>query len=463
MDNRGSTTMRKDEASAIITSGKISSAVWFLAWPTIVNTLIQMAYGIINRMFLGRLGEQAAPSLAAAGAGERVLLVQYVMMLGVSVGTSALVARFLGAENYDDAEEAARQSIILSTLGGIITMIPIILFANPFVKLIGTPSEVVPLATQYTVVIAYFSVPMFLTIIITAALRSAGDVRSPLYAGAIIIGLNILLDWLLIFGVGPFPMLGIIGAALATGISRLVGMVVILWFFKRSVLGDALTCLKAHTSWFIRIANIGWPASLQNLIWATSSISFWWILGRLPNATDAQAALTIGLAIESLAYMPGIAYSMAATPLVGQNIGAGRIDRAEHSAWIATWQAVAVISSVAIFFLIIPEYLARAFTSDISVIPLVVLYLQINAIAQPTQGIGFVLKGALQGAGDTRIPMLISLIANWIIRLPLAYLFAITLDLGAMGAWIAMSISASLNGVLSAIWFKWGTWRTLEV
>ncbi|HOK54709.1 MAG TPA: MATE family efflux transporter, partial [Armatimonadota bacterium] len=98
-----------------------------------------------------------------------------------------------------------------------------------------------------------------------------------------------------------------------------------------------------------------------------------------------------------------------------------------------------------------------------SVIPLVVLYLQINAIAQPTQGIGFVLKGALQGAGDTRIPMLISLIANWIIRLPLAYLFAITLDLGAMGAWIAMSISASLNGVLSAIWFKWGTWRTLEV
>ena len=455
---------RRNNASEIIVSGHIWRAVWFLAWPTAINTLIQSAYGIVNTLFVGRL-PNATQSLAAVGIGSQALMIQFGMVIGLSAGTSALVARFLGGENYEDADKVVGQTLILSVIAGAVTAVPLILLARPAVEIIGAKGTAASLAAHYTSLIAWFSIPMFLLVNITAALRAAGDVRGPLVVNTAVIALNAVLDWFLILGHGPFPQMGVHGAAIATSISRIAGMLFAFALLRRSVLKGALRHVRFDWDWCRRILNIGWPAAVQNLLWSTASAGFRCILGALPatQVNPAQAALTVSLAIESMAFMPGIAYSMAATPLVGQNLGAGKPDRAEHSAWIAVGQAVFIMTSVALAFFFAPGWLATRFTHEAAVVPLIVWYLRIMAVSEPFLAVGMVLRGALQGAGDTRTPALVTVGTLWIIRLPLAFLLAKTLGYGAVGAWIAMSSTTVLSGCLMACWFKWGTWRTVKV
>ena len=462
-DQPFSTDRRRSEASEIITSGHVWTAVWYVAWPTAVNTFIQTAYMIVNRMFLGRVPDGAAQALAAVGIGGSVLMIQFAVTLGLSVGTSALVSRFLGARSYEDADDTTRQSLVLSVISAILTSIPLIALSHEIARAVGAQGRVIGLAGDYVVIVAYSSIPLFLYATITSVLRSAGDVRSPLYVGAVVLSINVLFDWLLIFGIGPFPQLGVRGAAIATGISRVVGMVLIFVSLRRSVLGNALSNMHVHLGWSMRIIRIGWPAALQNLIWTTAYAGFIRVLAFLPNATPAQAAVTVAITIESMAVMPGIAYSIAAAPLVGQNLGAGKPDRAEHSAWVATGQAAAIMFAVAVMFFVIPKQLALMFTDKTSVVPLIVSYLRINAVSEPFLALAMVLRGALQGAGETRIPAWIAFITNWAIRLPLAWLFAVHLGYGPPGAWAAMCSTTILSGLLVLAWFVWGNWRTLQV
>lgn len=454
----------RNQATEIIVSGRVWSAVWYLAWPTAINTLIQSAYGVVNTIFVGRL-PHSTQAFAAVGIGSQALMFQFGMMIGLSAGTSALIARFLGGHKYEDADKVMGQTVILSIIGGIVTAIPFIVFALPLAKIIGASGEAARLAADYTALIAWFSVPMFLLVNITAALRAAGNMRGPLVVNGSVILINIFLDWLLILGNGPFPRMGVHGAAVATSVSRVLGMLMAFGLLRRSVLKGGLYHLGFDWYWCKRILNIGWPAAIQNLLFSTAAAGFRWVLGSLPEqqVDPAQAALTVSLAIESVAFMPGIAYSMAATPLVGQNLGAGKPERAEHSAWVAVSQAGAIMSSVALVFFLAPEWLARMFTKEAAVASLVVSYLRINAISEPFLAVNMVLRGALQGAGDTRTPAIISVSTMWVFRLPLAYLLANTLGYGAVGAWIAMSVTTCLSGILMALWFRWGTWRHIEV
>lgn len=464
MDSQQPTNQRRANASGIITSGNVWSAVWYVAWPTAVNTLVQTAYNVINGIFVGRL-PNAEQALAAIGIGGAVLMIQFALTMGISVGSAALVARFVGAGQHGDADEATGQSLTLAVLSGFLSSLPLVFAARPIVAIVGAQAGVAPLAGDYTAIIAWFSVPLFVYLIAQSTLRSAGDVKSPLYAGAATIAINVVLDYVLIFGVGPIPHLGVRGAAISTGISRIAGMLLTLWFLERSVLGNAFLHTKPRWEWWRRILNIGWPAVLQNIVWTGASVMFIRILGFLPGgqATAAQAALTVALRIESIAFMPGVAYATAATPLVGQNLGAGKLERAVHSAWVATGQAVFIMSAVAIMFLAAPKWLALIFTSDPAVVPLVVTYLRINALSEPLLAVGMVMRGALQGAGETRVPFALTLLTLWVIRIPLTYALAVPLGLGATGAWIAMSSSTFLSGMVMASYFRWGRWREVQV
>ncbi|HOM73282.1 MAG TPA: MATE family efflux transporter, partial [Armatimonadota bacterium] len=294
-------------------------------------------------------------------------------------------------------------------------------------------------------------------------LRAAGDVKTPLYTGGTVVLCNVIFDWLLIFGIGPFPEMGIYGAALATAISYVFGMVLILWFLRKSVLRRSLNRLRIHINWFWKLLGIGWPAIIQQLQFSISYSVYMLLIGMLDGATAIQAALTIGLAIESTSFMPGAAYNIAATPLVGQNLGAGQPKRAERCAWYAARHAVIIMSVVAIVFLAIPEYLARIFTQDESVVRLIVSYLRINAVCQPFLAIGMVMSGALLGAGDTRMPTWIEFATFYIIRLPLTWLLAIVFGWHASGAWSAMCISNVLYGILLTLWFMKGRWKYIQL
>ena len=438
--------------------------MWFLAWPSAISTLIASLYNFINSAFLAHV-HNAADTLAASGIGGNALNFQMALTFGLSAGTAALVSRFLGEDNVEDAEQAARQSMVVSVLAGVVTGVPLALCARFMVEVIGAKDAVIPLATSYTAIISLASVPLFVNVIATTVLRSQGDVRSPLYAGGAMILVNVLLDWLLIFGFWNVPAMGIRGAAIATGISRVVGTILTLYYLRRSILGGALSHWRLDMAWLRRILAVGWPASLNNVIWATSSAAFRHILGLLPSgqSTAAQAAYTAALAIENLAFQPGIAYGMAATPLVGQNLGAGKPDRAERSAWVATWQAVAIMTLTGATFLLMPHWLAAPFKKDAAVVPIIVAYLRINSFSEPFLAMNMVLRGALQGAGDTRAPALITGASLWLVRIPLAWLLAIRLEMGAAGAWWAMSLTCCLSGALMALWFKTGAWRNTRV
>lgn len=459
------TTRPRNHASEIILSGHVWSAVWYVAWPTAVNTLILSAYNIINAWFLGKLPDAKVP-LAAITTGGVALMVQFALPLGIAAGASALVARFVGAEQYQDADEAAGQSLTLAVFVGIISALPLIFAARRIVQAAGASGIVTPVAADFTATVAVSSVFLFIYFVAQAVLRSTGDVRSPLYAGAATVAVNVLFDFLLIFGRGPIPKMGVHGAAISTGLSRVAGTLITLWFLKRSSLRGAFHHLRPRWSWYLRILNIGIPAMIQSIVFSGAQMAFLSILAASlakSVVTAAQAAYGVALRIESVAFMPGFAYSMAATPLVGQNLGAGKPDRAQHTAWIATGQAVGIMTLIAIDFLVIPRWLATRFTHDPSVVPLIVSYLIINALSEPFLALGMVLRGALQGAGDVRVPMWISIFTLWIVRLPLTVLLASALHYGVMGAWIAMSISTFLSGVLTALWFIKGNWKTVRV
>ena len=455
---------RRSEATAIITDGHIWTAVWYLAWPSVISTVMASLYNFINRMFLAHV-PNAQDALAASGIGGNALNFQMALTFGLSAGTAALVSRFLGEERIEDAEQAARQSLIVSVIAAILTGVPLALSARFLVELIGAKDAVIPLAASYTAIISWASIPLFINFIATTVLRSQGDVRSPLFAGGTMILVNVLLDWLLIFGFWHVPAMGIRGAALATGISRLVGTTLTLYFLRRSILGGALSHWRLDLSWLGRILWIGWPASVQNVIWSVSSALFMRILSMLPSgqSTAAQAAYTVALTVESLAFQPGIAYSMAATPLVGQNLGAGKPDRAAHSAWVATGQAVVIMTLTGATFLLIPHSLAAPFSKDAALVPIIVAYLRINSFSEPFLALNMVLRGALQGAGDTIVPMIITGSSLLLIRVPLAWLFAIHLRMGAAGAWWAVSLTCCLSGILMMLWFRTGGWRNRQV
>jgi len=455
---------RRSQATEIITSGRIWSAVWYLAWPTAINTLIQTAYTLINRRFVGQLPDATGP-LAAIGIGGTVLMIQFGILMALATGTSALVSRFLGAGQHQDADEATGQALVLSVIAGALSGLPFIVFAEPVARLVGAEAGVARIAGDYTAIISWFSVPLFVYFVIVSVLRSAGDARSPLYVGAAVLVFNAIVDYLLIFGVGRIPAMGVHGAAIATGLSRVVGMLLACYFLRRSVLGGAFAHIRPHAGWFGRILNIGWPAAIQNFMWSTAVAGFIKVLGLLPpvQATAAQAAYTVAVGLEGLAFMPGLAYSQAATPLVGQNLGAGKPDRAAQSAWVAVGQAVFIMTAVAVVFLLVPKQLALMFTDEAAVVPLIVSYLMINAVSEPFLAVAMVLRGALQGAGDTRTPMILTITTLWVIRVPLTWLLAVRFGLGANGAWIAMSATTVLSGLLLAGWFKLGRWRDIRV
>jgi putative MATE family efflux protein len=317
---------------------------------------------------------------------------------------------------------------------------------------------------RYLNVLALVQVQVFLMIVIGAMYRGIGDTRTPMYIMVAVNLLQILFDWLLIFGIGGMPRLGVLGAAYAWLISRTAGVILSVYYLRRSPLRDSLRgSWRPRWDWFRRIWAVGIPTAVQQTLRTTGGMVFIGILGRLPDGTASVATLTMGMRIESLAFMPGFGYSMAAMTLVGQNLGAKQPERAESAGWFCAWQAMGIMSLVGLAFLLIPGPIVRVFTNDPDVIPLGIAYLRANGIAQPLLALGIALSGALQGAGETRIPAWLTFLTMWFLRVPLTYLFAVFLGGGTGAAWVVMALTNGVYGLLITAYFKRGGWKAKEV
>jgi putative MATE family efflux protein len=475
-DDEETQSARLSDAPAIIEtatrspllSPELHQTVWRLAWPSVTTMLLQTVNSLLDLFFVGHLpnGKQA---LAATGSAGGVIFLLVSLAMGISVGTTALVARFTGAEQKEEAVKATAQSLTLSLILGLSFGIPMYLARDVLAGLMlnaEASPEAVRLCGQFLAMALLASVPMFLGMVLQAAFRGLGDTRTPLYIMIATVTVHISLNFLLIRGNFGFPALGVQGAGIALASSLLVSMLLSAFLlYSRSTLKAAFSweLLAPRRAWFVRILRIGIPASIQAVVRTASMMVFTRMLANTADGAAAVGALQIGIRSEAIAFMPGFGYSMAAAALVGQNLGAKKPERAEQSGWAATMQAMGVMCVMAVIFFVFADPIARTFTSDPLVQKFGADYLRINAFCEPFLALGMVLTGALQGAGETSRPTLITIISMVIVRMPLAYFLMFTLNLQTHGAWLSMAVTTIVGGLLTLFLFRAGTWKKLKV
>ena len=444
--------------------------VWKLAWPSVLTMSLQTFNSFIDRGFVGRLGPD---SLAAVGAAGQLFFLVMSIGMSLSIGATALVARFAGAKELGQAKVAANQSLMLSLLTALLCMAVFYPVRGLMVHGIIQDPAAANLGMQYLTITLLGIPALFIMLILSGVYRGLGDTVTPLL---ISIGINVIHlggDFLLIFGHWGFPKLGLRGGGIALATSQCIGAIFYLAAIGRSqVAGMIAVRRKLELEWVRRILNIGVPAAVQNLSRILSMLAFTGLLSRTFDGTAAVGALTIGLTSESIAFMPGFGFSTAASTLTGQNLGAHRPDRADAAAWAAFLQGLSVMCIMGIVFYVFAPEFVHIFTYNqhdtqplktAHVVKLAVSYLRISAFSEPFLAMGMILIGALNGAGDSKSPAIASFITMWGIRLPFAYFAAYTLGLGAIGGWYAMAMSTVANGLVILWMYKNGKWKRTQV
>ena len=459
-----------DARASRILHGPIGTGVLRVALPSVATMLLQTFNGFLDRFFIGGLG---TPALAAVSLCMTLIFTLSSAAMAVSVGASAMVARFTGSGERDDAVETVRQALLLGVAVAVVLAAVVLVTVRPLLALQGLRGASLDEGTRYlfwSVLALPFS---FLVWVQGGIFRGLGDTVRPFW---VTLGSNLVhaaLNSVLIEGNLGFPKLGIVGGAVALGISWVAASALQWVFLRRGPLAAGLDLRKgADREWMRRIARVGLPAGGQQLLRTGSMLLFQNMLQH--RAGDvAVAALGVGLVAESLAFMPGFGYSIAASAFVGQNLGAGNIPRASRSAWVATAQAMAVMTVFGLLFTVYAEPFARLFVRSAAEgsavegetarrqIELVVVYLRIALVSEPFLALGMVLSGALQGAGETLRPTLLVAFCSLAVRLPLGWV--LLESFGVPGAWWSMSISTILQGLLTVPLFHSGRWKTAKV
>jgi putative MATE family efflux protein len=395
--------------------------------------------------------------------GEQMIGLVFAVAVGVSIGTTALVARSIGAGDHRSAADATRQSIMLGALLGVVTTIVLSLLARPILLAMGANHFSLPLGLVYYHYLLLGIVPFFLINVAGAAFRGAGDTRTPLFLLSLLVVVSVVTDSTLIWGFGPIPKMGVAGAGLGTLIMRMVGVVAFLWALYRSPrnLLTGSDSWRLDLEWAKRLVRVGLPAGMQAGLRTIGSSTFVGILARMPHGPAVVAALSVGLRSEGIAFMPGMAFNVAAAALVGQNLGAKRPDRAARAARSATLQAVCVMTFMGVAFFVFAPQMSRALAAW-EAVPFAISYLRIAAISEPFLAVSMTLTGALQGAGDTVKPMWVVII-SMLVRLATTWYFGLILGIGANAAWWAMTISTALQGMMMLAAWRRGTWRRVRV
>ncbi|MES2460933.1 MAG: MATE family efflux transporter, partial [Armatimonadota bacterium] len=420
------------ERRAFILEGPIGAGVLKIAIPSVATMMLQTTNSFLDRFFVGSLGPEA---LAAITVASSLMFALMSGAMAISVGTTALVARFIGEGNTRDARTATTQSLILALVVSTLVGIPMFLLRVPLLSALGLDAEALNFASQYLSYATLGMPTLFLMLIFNGAFRGLGDTIRPLWVTVGSIAIHATFNWLLIFGNGGFPKMGLAGGALALVLSQLMATILYLVFLRRTPLAEAAsirTKWLLSLDWSKRIGRIGLPACAQQLIRVGSMIGLQSMLAHTSAGSAAVAALGVGLLSESIAFMPGFGYSIAASAFVGQNLGARKIRRANSGGWIAAWQAVAVMTVMGAIFYLAAEPFAHLFVrhgesetpltgAQVALtVSLTVAYLRVAAFSEPFLGLGMVLTGALQGAGETVSPTAITIVTMIIIRIPLA-------------------------------------------
>ncbi|MGI8924969.1 MAG: MATE family efflux transporter [Fimbriimonadales bacterium] len=446
--------------------------VWHLAWPIIALNSLQVVNSLLDAKFVSALGPA---SLNASGASQSFVFLIVSLAFALGIGATALVSRFHGAEQREDLLKASRQSVSLSLVIGIcLSGIAAALIPQISALFVDRDSPAYGEMLRYLYPLMAGIPALYVFNALASCLRAVGDTKTPMYVSGVQILIHIVLNYILIFPsrelhfLGttmalPGADLGIAGAGWAFSISAWVSAFLYFPASGRTVLGSTWRLQVIEGQWAKRILNISLPASLMTIIRVTSFAVFSMALKHTAEGEAALGAMRVGISMEAIAFMPAFGYMVAASALVGQSLGMKKPDRAESLAWSATNQAVLLISVMSVIFLVFAPQFSAIFVDDPAQRAIAIDYLRIVAITEPLFGYAMVLTGAHQGAGDTGSPTWANFISSWLIRVPAVWFFAVHMGFGSTAAWIAMSVSQAINGLMMIRLFKAGRWKDKAV
>lgn len=438
------------------TAIKLERAIILLAIPMVLEMCMESLFGVVDVFWVARLGEDAT---AAVGVTESCLTVIFALAIGLSVAATAMVARRTGEKQPKEAVNVAVQAIAIGVFVSAITGVLGYLYAPNLLRAMGAKEAVVTTGAGYTRTILGGSVTIFLIFLINAVFRGVGDAATAMRTLWLANAINICLNPCLIFGLGPFPKMGIQGSAVGTTIGRGVGVMYQLWVLQSS--GSRLRIgradLKLHLDVMVRLLRLSFGATVQYMIQMTSWIGAVRVVAVFGSA--ALAGNTIATRIIIFAILPSWGLSNAAATLVGQNLGAGKPERAERAVWRAGLYNMIFLGGVGVLFIVFAEAVVGIFTNDPAVKPIAVTALRLFSCGYISFGYGMVVSQAFNGAGDTFTPTMLNVICFWVCQIPLAYGLATYTGLGQKGVYVAVIVADSLLAVLSIICFRRGTWK----
>ncbi|NVJ09784.1 MATE family efflux transporter [Myxococcus sp. AM001] len=458
-DNRGWLPVLWDALRGVkhdLTVGSVDRAFLLLSVPMVLEMVMESIFALVDVFFVSRIGAEA---VATVGMTESLLTVIQTLPMGLSIGATALVARRIGEKDSERAASTAMQSLWLGLLLSLPVAVSGVLFARPLLSVLGASPWVVEHGAAYTRVMLGSSLVLTLLFLLSAILRGAGDAATSMRALWLANGLNIVLTPALIFGVGPIPAMGVLGAGVATTFGRSVGVLYQLRALRRG--RGRLVIRRRHLRLaprtLLALLRLSGSALVQSLL----VMSSWLVLMRLVSSfgSAAMAGYTIAMRILLFAQQPAWGLSHAAGTLVGQSLGARNPQRAERVAWRASVHTLFLLGAMALGFLVFAEPLVRAFTSEAEVVRHATRCLRIVSCSMGFYAFGTVLPHAFNGAGDTTTPTLLNLLCAWVLQLPLAYVLSTTLGLGPSGVFLAIALGYAALGTLSALFFRRGRWK----
>jgi len=442
------------------TQGSLARAIVLLAVPMVVEMSFEALFAVVDSYFVAKLGPDA---MATVGLTESVLAVLYAVGMGLAVAGTATVARRIGEGNPAAASRTTAQALWVTLVAAVVLGLLGGLGARTLLRVLGGSAGVLSQGGPFTTVMLGGSGVILLLFVLNGVLRGAGDATSAMKVLLLANVINIVLDPCLIQGLGPFPKLGLTGAAVATTIGRGTGVVYQLFLLTRGKGRVALRRENARPEgalmWQLFILSLG---GMGQMLLSNAS---WTVLARVmsPFGSEALAGYFIAIRIVVFAILPAWGVSNAASTLVGQNLGAGKPERAEAAVWRTGWINVAFLSVVAVVFHLFAERLVGFFTDDPTVAPYGVQCLHILSYGYPFFAYGMVMMQSFNGAGDTLTPTVLNVICFWLIQTPAAWLLANAAGWGPRGIFAAIAFSQAMSAVLGVLAFRRGRWKTRRV
>lgn len=443
-----------------LTQASIKKAIFLLAVPMILEMSMEAIFALVDIAYVSQVSTNA---VATIGLTESVITLVYALAVGLSMAATAIVARRIGEKDTEGAKTATVQVIVLGIVVSSVISVLGIIYPKEILGLMGGEPDLIEEGYRYTQILFGGNFTIVLLFLINAVYRGAGNAAMAMWTLILSNGINIILDPIFIFGWGPVPEYGVAGAAIATTIGRGVAVVFQLYilFFGATRIKLAAKDLMVNVGVMVNLIRVSLGGIGQFII-ATSS---WIFLMRIVSefGSEVLAGYTIAIRVIMFTMMPAWGLGNAAATLVGQNLGAKQPDRAETSVWKTASYTAYFMVAVSVLYLLFAKTIIGWFSMEPEVIKYGTLSLQIIAIAYFLYAYGITVTMAFNGAGDTKTPTIINFFCFWLFQLPFAYIAAIWLDWGPVGVFTAIALSESLLAVISIIWFKKGSWKTMQV